>query len=302
MRSVIWAITLSLVTVSIAEATPEGEAIEALQIGRGDLAGGRKYLRDERSAFPKAVEAARACLERLEAVFGARPELHAVTVGDKVTYASLRADCEQLERDAKRAVQSAASEGLATWKQRLVYTGAEGFPSATKWLADARKHRKAKRSVDALEAYSYAVAGFDSARSALAKALEEVPEVARHPLSQGKGKPTISVQALLESATKLHAEAKSEHDSIKQQAFADDDAAEAVMLGSLSGDRKTVAGELGFPSWYEGANAVGSDRRAKALASSPYWRYDSSSGCRVTVHFKANKRTRTVQQPPGCND
>lgn len=305
MRSLIWILILSTFARGASAETGDAD-VDANNI-LVDANSDRGYARHciDEGDWDKATEYGQKCLKELDTFFKAHPD-RAKKIYEyqdqKLTYASVSGACKQLQADivTTRKQKTAAS---AVDSQRYMTELAEkNYGEGVGDLADARKLVKAGKLTDAVEQYDYAVQRLGVITANFTKILDKDSSLGTFEVPTGTAKPTWSARKMLDGATKMIADATVERDALKEKAAKQDAEAEARLAKSLKGDRAQLYRERGFPTWYDGANTVGMDGRNKAALTSPYWRYDSSSGCKTTFRFKGNKLATTSHEPAGCAD
>lgn len=248
------------------------------------------------------------CVSRLEEYFPSHPAEHKLPaggsfrLGDKpVTYELLIAACKRTRTEIVETQKEKAAARHNELEKQLRTCAGRDFVEGTTYLAEARKGASAKNFVDAYLSYRDAVRELEETESLFKQALHEDPTLAAIEIPIGKSKEMMSMQKIFDTASKLLPEAQKETETVKGQAVAQEQALEAALQKSLQGDRKKLADERGLPSWWQGADLADVAPRNKAIVTSPYWRYDSSSGCKITYRFSGNKRTKIERSPAGCN-
>lgn len=255
--------------------------------------------------FAKAHAAADACIAILEGYFPSHPKQKSVVnarfEGEKspATYDAILAACKKGKADADAAKTASAAESRGEGQKELSRMAEIGYPRGLEALEQAHKDVKAKLWSDASGSYQDVIDKLHPLSQELKRRLGAEPSLATVPINTGKG--SMPAQKLAEVVGQMMKEAETEKAGLKGKAEAEEKAAEAAIEKSLTGDRKKIAKAHGMPSWYEGANYVGLKERTKAALTSPTWRYDNSSGCTTTYHFKGAKQVK-VTRTAACSE
>jgi hypothetical protein len=297
---VIITVLTAILLTPFAHADSEVDARNAIS----DASSSRGFAKHEmdEGEWDKAADDAKTCLDRLNTVPAKHRSMSFESpnaIDGTISYAGILAACKQLVVDIpankKKQSDKAAADG-----QKYMTDVAKDFTDGVDTLALGHKNEKANKFIDALDAYVSAGRLFDTIIDDYTDVLKKSPQLATFEVPVAKGK-KVAAKQMLDDATKARSEAHTAREAVQAKAEKQAADMEVALEKSLSGDRMRMYKEHGSPSWYDGADLNDMKARYKAVTTSSYWRYDSSSGCKMTVRFSGNKQKGTSYEPVGCS-